>query len=74
MVFYLLFFFCFFFFFVLYIKYFEGEVCVDILKAAWSPVWTLACLCHAIISLLADPNPDSPLNCDAGMWWNCLTN
>lgn len=43
-----------------------GEVCVDILKAAWSPAWTLASVCHAVRALLAAPAPDSPLNCDAG--------
>ena len=43
-----------------------GEVCVDILKNAWSPAWTLASVCHAVRALLAAPAPDSPLNCDAG--------
>jgi ubiquitin-protein ligase len=43
-----------------------GEVCMDVLKEAWSPIWTLSCLCRAIISLLEDPNPHSPLCCDAG--------
>ncbi|XP_053991810.1 uncharacterized protein LOC128883460 [Hylaeus volcanicus] len=42
-----------------------GEVCMDVLKEAWSPIWTLSCLCRAIISLLEDPNPHSPLCCDA---------
>lgn len=48
------------------INFKTGEVCMDVLKTAWSPIWTLSCLCRAIISLLSDPNPDSPLNCDAG--------
>ena len=43
-----------------------GDVCMDVLKAAWSPAWTLAALCTALRSLLAHPAPDSPLNCDAG--------
>lgn len=32
----------------------------------WSPAWGLKSACRAIISLLADPEADSPLNCDAG--------
>ncbi|KAJ1454467.1 ubiquitin-conjugating enzyme/RWD-like protein [Pelagophyceae sp. CCMP2097] len=43
-----------------------GEICLDILKDAWSPAWTLREACRAVRALLADPNADSPLNCDAG--------
>lgn len=43
-----------------------GEICLDILKNAWSPAWTLQSTCRAIIILLSDAEPESPLNCDAG--------
>lgn len=43
-----------------------GEICLDILKSAWSPAWTLQSTCQAILALMSDAAPDSPLNCDAG--------
>lgn len=43
-----------------------GEICLDILKAAWTPVWSLETTCRAIMALLAHPEASSPLNCDAG--------
>mmetsp|Transcript_65843 Transcript_65843/g.136250 ORF Transcript_65843/g.136250 Transcript_65843/m.136250 type:complete len:153 (+) Transcript_65843:61-519(+) len=48
------------------VNYNTGELCLDILKTDWSPAWTLQYVCRAVIALLRDPNPDSPLNCDAG--------
>ena len=43
-----------------------GEVCLDILAKAWSPAWSLQGACRAVLCILSDPEPSSPLNCDAG--------
>lgn len=42
-----------------------GEICLDILKDdAWSPAWNLEHLVGAILMLIDEPEPDSPLNVD----------
>ncbi|KAI8917193.1 ubiquitin-conjugating enzyme/RWD-like protein [Powellomyces hirtus] len=48
-----------------------GEICLDLLKTAWSPAWTLQSACLAISALLTSPEPDSPLNCDAANLLRC---
>ena len=42
-----------------------GNICLDILKDQWRPIYTLRTTLMSIISLLNDPNPDSPLNGEA---------
>ena len=43
----------------------EGIICLDILKENWKPIYSLRTIMMSIISLLSEPNPESPLNGDA---------
>ena len=44
---------------------YKGEICIDLLKDAWSPAFTISSVLLSIRLLLNDPNPDDPLSLDA---------
>ena len=45
--------------------YADGQICLDILQNAWSPIYDVSAVLASIQSLLCDPNPSSPANSEA---------
>ena len=45
--------------------YVNGDICLDILKQNWSPIYDVAAILTSIQSLLTDPNTKSPANHEA---------
>tara|TARA_B110000967_G_C18814753_1_gene525544 strand:- start:844 stop:1278 length:435 start_codon:yes stop_codon:yes gene_type:complete len=53
------------------IDFISGSVCLDVLNTAWSPIYTLSHILDVFIpQLLTYPNPDDPLNVEAGDQYN----
>ena len=44
----------------------SGNICLDILKEEWSAVYNVQTILLSIQSMLAEPNPKSPLNAQYG--------
>ncbi|KAH6667971.1 ubiquitin-conjugating enzyme/RWD-like protein [Halenospora varia] len=44
----------------------NGAICMDLLGQDWSPICSVPVLLQGILSMLADPNPEDPVNLEAG--------
>lgn len=43
----------------------EGNVCLNILREDWKPIFTIQSILHGLLFLFAEPNDSDPLNHDA---------
>uniref|UniRef100_A0A0K8TIW9 Ubiquitin-conjugating enzyme E2 C n=2 Tax=Lygus hesperus TaxID=30085 RepID=A0A0K8TIW9_LYGHE len=50
-----------------------GNICLDILKEKWSPLYDVTTVLLSLQSLLGEPNNDSPLNPQAAAMWKDQT-
>ena len=45
-----------------------GEICFELLKDKWTPACSLESVCRSLLTLMSNPNAESPLNCDCGKY------
>lgn len=47
----------------------NGNICLDILKHNWSPIFNIRTILLSLQSLLGEPNTESPMNIEAAKLW-----